>query len=271
MLNKIPKWLWIVIGLFVFGLIRMPIESSLRRDLTEAEWLLEPPGFTAMEKLGQSTLMGTLGGLRSLVVSFLVLDSFTHFENARWDDLKRSLTLATYLEPDNESHWVSLVWHRGINAPASAERDFDMPELEKELRIKEYALDAIDIGKAGLNQLPESVELRKQLSEVYRVKLEDNANAAEMYRQIIPLDGAPPYAERFYGYYLFDSAQYQKAYDQLIKLYWEGEKNHKPTLLSNIDTLQEALNIPYPQRIAATPPKRKRIRLRTLPGGIRIP
>ena len=268
-----------MICLFVFGLIRLPVETSLRRQLTESGMLLPLPGHTGIEQLGQSALMGTLGGLRSLVASYLILESFHHFSNQDWDANKRSLLLATYLEPTEESHWVSLVWNRGINATAWVEVHSDLPEFERKLRFQEYALDAIELGNAGLKQLPKSVALRIQIAEVYKEKLRDPAGMARMYGELIGLEGAPMYASRFYGYALSDvPGKEREAYDHLIDLYWAGEYNHLPTLIKKILELQEKLNIPYPLRIPEKDPDaRRRMQIlndkppKPLPGGIRLP
>ena len=279
---EMPSWMKVGICLLFFGLVRLPVENTLRRQLTESRMILPLPGKTGIEQLGQSALMGTLGGLRSLAASYLMLESYLHFSNQDWDGNKRSLLMATYLEPTEESHWVSMVWNRGINATAWAEVHSDLPELERKLRFQEYALDALALGETGLKQLPKAVELRIQMAEVYKEKLKDMCGAARLYGDLMDLPGAPMFAKRFYGYYLADCpGKEREAYDHLIKLYHEGERNHLPSLIKNILILQEQLEIPFPLRIPEADPdewgrmqalrKKKKRTLRLLPGGLRIP
>jgi hypothetical protein len=277
MIKKIPGWAQILLIFLVFGLLRSPFESRLRKEMTTSGMLLPTPGHTAFANLGQSALIGVLGGLRTLVATAYWLESFRHFENDEWNANRQALLLATYLEPTQESHWVALVWHRGINAPAWLERRAKLPEIEKKILFHEYTRDAIALGEAGLQQLPASVEIRKQMAQVYQVKINDPCGVAKLYGEIMKLPNAPVFAKRFYGYFLADCpGQKQPAYDHLYKLYWESEKNHLPTLIKKILVLQEELKIPTPLWIRERDPDlpqraKSRITLRKLPGGIVIP
>ncbi|MDF1754175.1 MAG: hypothetical protein P1U89_15430 [Verrucomicrobiales bacterium] len=276
--SKLPNWLKIVLILAAFGLVRSPVENSLRRKMNTAGMLLPTPGHSAMAQMGQSALMGMLGGLRTLVATGYLLDSYRHFDNADWDANRKSLLLATYLEPTEESHWVDLVWHRGINAPAWLETRARLPEIEKRILYHEYTRDAIELGEAGLKNLPKSVEIRKQMAEVYREKIKDPCGTAKMYKEMLGLEGAPMYANRFYGYFLSECPGKEKeGYDHLVNLYWEGSHNHLPTLIKKILVLQEELDIPVPLWIREKDPDaQKQINRRIkkpkpLPGGIVIP
>ncbi len=279
MLKRAPRSLIVVICLLVFGLVRSPVEDRMRAGLEENRMLRELPGQGGMQAMGQSVLMGTLGGLRSLVASYLVIESYFHFSNQAWDENRRALIMATYLEPAEENHWVDLVWHRGINATAWVEVHSELPALERDLRYNEYVLDAIELARAGLEQLPDSIEIRKQLAEVYDGKLKDPCGTAEVYGEMIGLEGAPQFAERFYGYFLADCpGREREAYEHLIELYWEGEHHHLPTLIKKIRDLQQQLNVPSPLWISDPDPDEERRRQAetrrvrpVLPGGIRLP
>ena len=274
---KKNRLVWLVLFcLLIFGLIREPYENRLRRELTQSRMLLPVLGHSAVSNLTQSALMGTLGGMRSLLATYFLLESYRHFENYDWEENRRALLFTTYLEPYVESHWVTMVWNRGINAPAWLEVRSNLPEFEKKLRFNEYTLDAIELGKAGLEQNPGSVGIRVQIAEVYREKMEDMCGAAEMYRQLMSLEGAPQYSARFYGYFLSECPGREKqAYDHLIDLYWESESNHLPTLIKKIRILQEYLSIPHPlwirERDPDTSRKKNRRMRRLLPGGIVLP
>ncbi len=277
MFHKIPRWTRIPVILLLFGLLRSPFESGLRKDMTSVGMLLPTPGHTAFTKLGQSALIGVLGGLRPLVATGYLLESYRHFENDQWDANRKALLLTTYLEPTQESHWVTLVWHRGINAPAWLETRSRLPDIEKKILFHEYTRDAIALGEAGLQQIPDSVEIRKQMAEVYRVKINDPCGVAKLYGEIMKLPNAPVYAKRFYGYFLADCpGEKQAAYQHLYQLYWSSPQNHLPTLIKKILTLQNELNIPTPlwirDRDPDLPAKAKaQIKLRKLRGGIVIP
>ena len=274
--RKIPRPLLILVILVGFGLLRGPFEDGLRRRFIEERLLLPPPGHTVMQQMGQSALMGTLGGLRSLVATFLVLKAFDQFSHKEWEDLRRTYIIITNLEPRDETHWVSVVWHLGINATASVEFNESIPPFERQRLFTEYATEAVRLGESGLKQIPDSVAIRKQLAEVYREKLKDYCAAARVYKEMLGLPGCPGYALRFYGYFLADCpGNERKAYDYLMNLYRQGEKQRLPTLLIKIKKLETALNIPFSKRIpdeqVSRRSKKGNFKTQSNPPGIRIP
>ena len=259
-----------------------PVEDRLRGQLREAHLLLPPPEVGAFEQMSQSALMGTLGGLRSLVAFYLTLAAYDDFDSKEWDDLRKTYQIITSLEPREESHWTSAIWHLGINATASMQYDDRLPPFESERRFNEYCFQAIDFAERGIAQLPDSAAIRLQLAEVYREKLKDDCAVSRIYGDIIGLPGAPPYARRFHGYFMARCPGHEReAYDYLIALYREGEQQRLPTLIKEIKTLEEKLSVPAAQRIPdADPDQREQAQPRrpgkkrpggALPGGIVVP
>lgn len=274
--QKIPR---IVIALFLlalFGIVRGPFEDRIRDRLVAAKLLTPPPAQSAFEQMGQSALMGTLGGLRSLVATFLTLEAFEHFSTKSWDDLRQTYQIITALEPRDESHWVSVIWHLGINATANMEIDERLPAFERERRFKEYAFQAIDFAERGITQIPESSAIRIQLAEVYREKLKDDCATARVYGDAIGLPDAPGYVRRFHGYFMARCpGREEEAYAYLLGLYREGDHQHLPTLIKEIKNLEEKLGVPQPRRIPDADPDRPKKTPRRppnlLPGDILVP
>lgn len=276
LLQRVPRPILVLCGLVLFGVVRAPVEQNLRDRLVAANLLLPPPAQSAFEQMSQSALMGTLGGLRSLVATFLTLEAYDHFGVKAWDDLRQTYQIITALEPRDETHWVSVIWHLGINATANMEYDEKLPAFERQRRFKQYAFDAIDFAERGLGQIPDSAAIRLQLAEVYREKLKDDCATARVYGDMIGLPDAPGYVRRFHGYFLARCPGKEKeAYDYLMALYREGEQQHLPTLIKEIKKLEEMLAVPSPQRIPDGDPDRpKKAPKRpanVLPGGIVVP
>lgn len=253
LLQKSPRWVLVVLGLAVFGLLRAPFEDRMQNRMIESNLLLPPPAQDAVQQMSQSALMGTLGGLRTLVSSYLVLEAFGHFSNKEWEDLRRSYAIITSLEPRDENHWRDVVWHLGINATANMEIDESIPEFERKRRFNEYALLAVDLAEQGIEQNPESTTIRQQLAEVYREKLKDFCATARVYEELVGLPGSPQYSDRFVGYFLAKCpGREREAYDHLRRLYYEGDFNHTASLIVEIKNLEEkfdvlpALRIPDP-------------------------
>jgi hypothetical protein len=276
LLQRVPRPLLALLFLAAFGVLRAPVEQHLRDRLVAANLLLPPPAQSAFEQMSQSALMGTLGGLRSLVATFLTLEAYDHFGVKAWDELGRTYQIITALEPRDESHWVSVIWHLGINATANMESDERLPAFERQRRFKQYAFEAIDFAERGLAQIPESAAIRLQLAEVYREKLKDDCATSRVYGDIIGLPDAPGYVRRFHGYFMARCpGKEQEAYAYLMALYREGEEQHLPTLIKEVKTLEDKLGIPSPQRIPdADPDRPKKTPKRpanVLPGGIVVP
>lgn len=276
LLQRIPRTILVILLLVLFGLVRGPVEEGLRGRLVEANLLFPPPARGALEQMRQSALMGTLGGLRTLVASYFTLVTFEHFSTKSWDDLRAGYEIITALEPRDETHWVSVIWHLGINATANMEVDERLPAFERERRFKEYAFQAIGFAERGIDQLPESAAIRVQLAEIYREKLKDNCAVSRVYGEVIGLPGAPAYARRFHGYFMARCPGREKeAYAYLMALYREGEQQHLPTLIKEIKNLEETLGIPGPSRIPDADPDRPRKTPRRapnlLPGDILVP
>ncbi len=272
--RKTPRFLIVLAVLLVFGFIRGPFEDKLRKQFIEAQLLLPPPGKTTLSQMSQSALIGTLGGLRSVVATALVLFAFEDWSNKDWPSLKRNYIMITNLEPRDESHWVSVIWHMGINATASVQYNESIPAFERERLFNEYAQEAVRQGRSGLEQLPDSVLIRLQLAEVYKEKLKDFCGAAQLYKDMLGLPGCPRYAVRLHGYFLaMCPGKEQEAYDYLMNLYRQGDRHHTASLFHHIKEMEKALGIPFPQRIpdkTFTPPGEKQNEA-VLPGGIKIP
>lgn len=276
LIQRVPRIFLVLIALAIFGLVRAPFEKRLRTELVESHMLIPPPAQSAMQNMGQSVLMGTLGGLRSLVATYLVLDAYGHFSDKEWDELYNNFSIVTNLEPREESHWVALIWHMGINATANMELDRSLPEFERKRRFNDYALLAVDVAEKGLEHLPDSVGIRLQLAEVYKEKLKDNEAVSRVYGETMDLPGAPGYTRRFHGYFMAKiPGKEQKSYDYLMSLYRMGDRHKLPTLIVEIKRLEKFLGIPASERITDENPLDKRRPKKpdsnALPGGIVIP
>lgn len=275
--RKIPRILPLLAGLAIFGMVRAPWEDGLRERLVSSQLLLPPPARDAVGQMSQSALMGTLGGLRSLVSTYLALQAFDQFSSKGWDDLRRTYAVITSLEPTDENHWRDVVWHLGINATADMEYSDKLPEFERKRRFQEYALQAIALAEEGMEQNPDSAIIPMQLAEVYREKLRDNCATARTYGIAMTKPGAPGYARRFHGYFLAHCEGSEKeAYEHLVGLYHENPQHRTPTLIIEIKRLEDLLDVPAVRRIpdalpSGAGPARKTPPGDSLPGGIVVP
>jgi uncharacterized protein HemY len=143
-------------------------------------------------------------------------------------------------------------WHMAWNASAAALNNPHQPRLA--LRVKAQR-EYFDLGKdfleRGIRHNPDRPQLYEALARLYREKYKDHAQAAHYFALAASKPGAPSYARRFAAYELSHvEGREAEAYDRLLSLYREAEKERLPTLISRLKFLEERLNIPFDQRIS---------------------
>jgi hypothetical protein len=243
---------WLAAGLLLgFGLVRVPLERGL-----EAEWedlyLRGPKLDLGMrEEVGQMSYVAALGGFRSLVATVLTLKAHIHWENTEYVQLGKTYDLVVGLQPRTVSYWDEYGWHRGWN-----ERSYYLnnPDLSPALR-EQLADEAGEAARAlldrGIRNNPDDYQLYLRQAELLREKLKDACGAAGYFEKAWML-GGPAYTRRFAAYMLAQCpGREREALGKLRDLYVEGREHHKPTLVYELQRLEEALGVPPRLRVTA--------------------
>lgn len=79
-------------ALLAFGAARLPYEAGLAKELRSAGLTPPPMEIGTRDKIGQTSSAVALGGLRTLVATFMNLRAFSFFQEQRWDDLAETST-----------------------------------------------------------------------------------------------------------------------------------------------------------------------------------
>ncbi|MCU0753376.1 MAG: hypothetical protein MUC40_10220 [Akkermansiaceae bacterium] len=106
----------LVVALLAFGAARMPFEAGLSRELRAAGLFPPPLEIGTRDKIGQTSSAVALGGLRTLVATFLNLRAFTFFTEQRWDDVAGTYGMIVDLAPRTRYYWETGSWHMAYNA-----------------------------------------------------------------------------------------------------------------------------------------------------------
>jgi len=168
------------------GYLRMPVEQEFTEDLRERKIVQPQISAQTWSQMGQTSLAGAFGGLRSVMASMLSLKAQGNFEENEWYDLKKDYEVITALDPYNEFYWTHGGWHIGYNAASWARSNRDFSPAKR--RIMEF--DFIEAGDAfyrkGLDYLPDSRTLQFEIGALWsnKYKRPDLERAAEAFKMV---------------------------------------------------------------------------------------
>lgn len=224
-----------------FGAARLPFESRLSGELRAAGLFPPPLEISTRDRIGQTSSAVALGGLRTLVATFLNLRAFTFFTEKRWDDVAGTFDTIVDLAPRTRYYWETGSWHIAYNAASYYINDSKLPPL----RRREAWRSSIARGRAflerGIRNNPDDWSLHASLGfllsdsnkfTAFRDPNESFAAAADAYRTSAATGNALPYVRRSWFYSLARvEGREAEALALGRELYAAGKSNHTPTLL----------------------------------------
>lgn len=227
-------------ALLAFGAARMPYEAALGKQLREVKLTPPPLEIGTRDRIGQTSSAVALGGLRTLVATFLNLRAFTFFQDQRWDDVAETFDTIVDLAPRTRYYWETGSWHSSYNA-ASYYLDYSkLPAL----RRREAWRASIYRGRAflerGIRNNPDDWSLLANLGfllsdtnkfPAFRDADASFAAAADAYRRSADTGKALPYVRRAELYSLARVAGREKEALALAQSLYAVRKNRTPTLL----------------------------------------
>jgi hypothetical protein len=126
--------------------------------------------------------------------------------------------------------------------------------LEREREMRRYWKLGEDYLLRGIENNPDSWLLYERLGGLYKDKYKDLCKAAEAYSEGAKRPGALTFIRRFGAAFLADCpGREQEAYEQMLALYKEGEKEWLPLLLDKLQRVERKLGIPKDQRVYIPP------------------
>lgn len=222
----------LVIGLVLAGTgyLRMPVEQGFTEELRERK--IAPPQIKSeiWGEMGQTSLAGAFGGLRSLMASLMSLAAYSHFENNEWYDLKKDYEVITALDPYNVFYWDHGGWHLGYNAASWARHHKDFSPLRRRAMEMKFLEMGDAFYREGLKYLPEEDKLWFEIGAMWsnEYKRPDLQRAAEAFAKVRHSPN-PVYRRR----YLITIAQIPgrelEAYEEAMRLLREGGRMHLQT------------------------------------------
>lgn len=255
----------LAMALLGFGAARLPFESGLRNELRAAGLTPAPMEIGTRDKIGQTSSAVALGGLRTLVATFLNLRAFTFFTEQRWDDVSDTFDTIVDLAPRTRYYWETGSWHMAYNA-ASYYLNLENSEMPS-LRRREAWRASISRGRAflerGIRNNPNDWNLLANLGfllsdsnkfPAFRDSSATFTAAADAYGRAADTGNALSYVRRAQFYSLARVPGQEKEALALGRTLHAERINHTPTLLilifvleahenPKMDTLQRALEL----------------------------
>lgn len=158
-----------VLGLAILaaGALRMPFERQLTDDLSEAGLL--PPKLEQRtgEKIGQTFSAVSLGGLRTLVATFLNLRAFTFFTEQRWGEVGETYEFIVDLAPRTRYYWDTGSWHQSYNAASYYLYDSKLPVLRRKANWRASILRGREFLERGIRNNPQDAILKQRLGALF--------------------------------------------------------------------------------------------------------
>jgi hypothetical protein len=239
---KLPvKIASLVAALLAFGAARMPFEAKLSGELRKAGLFPPPLEIGTRDKIGQTSSAVALGGLRTLVATFLNLRAFTFFTEQRWDDVEETFETIVDLAPRTRYYWETGSWHMAYNAASYYINDSKLPALRRREAWRSFVIKGRSFLERGVRNNPDDWSILASLGfllsdsnkyPAFRDPNETFAAAAEAYRKAADTGKALGYVKRSWFYSL---ARVEGREGEALalgrSLYNAGEQNRTPTLL----------------------------------------
>lgn len=228
-------------ALLVLGAARLSYEAGLSGELQAAG--LAPPRLPIdlRDKIGQTSSVVALGGLRTLVATFLNLRAYTAFSEQRWEAIEKTFHTIVALAPHTRYYWETGSWHLAYNAASYFLNDSQLPPLRRREAWRLYVLKGRAFLERGVRNNPADWGLLTNLGMLlsdpnkfaaFRDPNATFAAAAEAYRQAAATGKALDYVARAQLYSLARvEGQEREALALARRLYAAGPRNHTPTLL----------------------------------------
>jgi hypothetical protein len=200
------KKYWVLgVAMLVAGAVRMPFEQQLTTDFKKEKLLSPKLEIGTGEKLGQTFYAVSLGGLRTLIATFLNLRAFGQFEDQKWADVADTYDLIVDLAPRTRYYWDAGAWHLSNNASSHYINDSKLPSLRRKILWKSYIQAGRTFLERGIKNNPEHPLLYERLGHLladpYRIQafgdpVEAYTASYDAFMAALDTGGARSYSKR---------------------------------------------------------------------------
>jgi len=241
------RYALLVVAILAAGFLRLPFEKTLTNDLQQANLLPPKLEVRTGEKIGQTFSAVSLGGLRTLVATFLNLRAFAYFSEQKWADVGDTFDVIVDLAPRTQYYWDTGSWHQAYNAASYYLYDSEIPPLRRKLAWRESILKGKAFLERGIRNNPDDPKLRESLGMLlsdsnkiaaFASPAEAYEGAYDSYMAAVETGNARDYAKRAALYSLARVPGREKEALALALEIKEEQPLLPPTALGLLYTLQ---------------------------------
>ncbi|MDX1680336.1 MAG: hypothetical protein R3242_06365 [Akkermansiaceae bacterium] len=251
---KKSRKLWMLpLVLLAFGAMRMPFERQLLIECRQARLIPRQMEVDTRDRIGQTFWLVSLGGMRTLVATFVNLHAHVCFEQQRWLDLKSSYEVIADLAPHTRYYWETGAWHMAYNAASYYLYHSDLHASRRRELWRAAIHDGRDFLERGIRNNPQDGKLHANLASLLRdpnklPAFEDRdqtlLESSAAFARSASLGGRNPLRmKRFSFYTLAQVPGYEpQALELGRRLYAADARHHTPTLLVLLYVLENQAN-----------------------------
>jgi hypothetical protein len=157
------RYVVLSLAVLAMGAVRIPFEQRLSEELSEKG--LMPPKLEVGtgDKIGQTFSAVSLGGLRTLVATFMNLRAFTFFTEQKWGEVAETYEIIVDLAPHTRYYWDAGSWHQSYNAASYYLYESDLPALRRKVAWQESILAGRRFLERGIRNNPDDSVLKQRL------------------------------------------------------------------------------------------------------------
>lgn len=167
-MTQVRKYFVVGLAILATGAVRLPFEKGLTEEMMAAK--LMPPRLAVGtgERIGQTFSVVALGGLRTLVATFLNLRAFTFFSEQKWAKVDETYNVIVDLAPRTRYYWETGSWHQAYNAASYyLYGESELPPLRRKLAWRESILRGRDFLERGIKNNPDDPVLYQTLGTLH--------------------------------------------------------------------------------------------------------
>lgn len=241
---RVKKIALLLLFLLIAGLLRMPLERPLGRELRETGILEQALDSQTSAALGQTSAAIAFGGLRSLVAAVL---NFSQVVPA-WDQKDWLGVFATFqqihtLQPRVSYYWEAAAGYAADDAYSDFRERSQMPAWQRKIRQQELFDKGIAYLDEGIINLPEEVELyalkARFLSDPYKSDQVDYPRATEVLDHAITLPNITDVLRRQRLYLMVRVPERRREALDLARKIFENPSFRYPSVKSVLYALQK--------------------------------
>lgn len=230
--------------LLVAGLVRIPIERPLGREMRATGLLAEPLDQKTSEAIGQTSAAIALGGLRSLVASVLNFSEVVPaWQKQDWLSIFNTYEQIHTLQPKVAYYWESAASYAADDAYADYRDRIGVPDSQKNLRRDELFAKGVSYLDEGIANIPNDLGIREMkarfYSDTHKPEHLNYTTATEVLDEAIKLKSATAVMGRQRLYLMSRVPARRREALALVREFYAQPEMRFPSIKSLLFTLQK--------------------------------